>query len=89
MYFLPDSSHVVEEVNRLCPSEKDVSPGHVVMALNLDTLSGRSRLYRLEPSFKGMDFELLLGVDIPSSKLNDDAAGRVLDAYGKREPAKC
>jgi transposase len=70
---------VVDEINRLCPSEKDVSPGHVVMALILDTLSGRSPLYRLERSFKGMDLELLLGVDIPYSKLNDDAVGRVLD----------
>jgi len=70
---------VVDEINRLCPSEKDVSPGHVMMALILDTLSGRSPLYRLERSFKGMDLELLLGVDVPSSKLNDDAVGRVLD----------
>ena len=70
---------VVEEINRLCPSEKDVSPGHVVMALILDTLSGRSPLYRLESSFKDMDLELLLGVDIKPSKLNDDAVGRVLD----------
>ena len=70
---------VVDEINRLCPSEKDVSPGHVMMALILDTLSGRSPLYRLERSFEGMDLELLLGVDVPSSKLNDDAVGRVLD----------
>ena len=70
---------VVEEVNRLCPSEAEVSPGHVVLALILDTLSGRSPLYRLERSFKGLDLELLLGVDIAPSKLNDDTAGRVLD----------
>jgi transposase len=70
---------LVDEINRLCPSEKDVSPGHVMMALILDTLSGRSPLYRLERSFEGMDLELLLGVDIPSLKLNDDAVGRVLD----------
>ena len=70
---------VVEEINRLCPSEKDVSPGHQVMALILDTPSERSPLYRLERSFKDMDLELLLGVDIEPSKLNDDAVGRVLD----------
>jgi len=70
---------IVDEVNRLCPSEADVSCGHVVTALILDTLSGRSPLYRLEDSFGGSDLELLLGVDIPSSKLNDDAVGRVLD----------
>ena len=49
------------------------------MALILDTLSGRSPLYRLESSFKDMDLELVLGVDIKPSKLNDDAVGRVLD----------
>lgn len=70
---------LVDEVNRLCPSDAEVSTGHVVMALILDTLSGRSPLYRLERSFKGMDLELLLGRDIASSKLNDDAVGRVLD----------
>jgi hypothetical protein len=70
---------LVEEVNRLCPSDAEVSTGHVVMALILDTLSGRGPLYRLERSFKGMDLELLLGRGIASSKLNDDAVGRVLD----------
>jgi hypothetical protein len=68
---------VVEEINRLCPSEKDVSPGHVIMALILDTLSGRSPLYRLERSFKDMDLELLLGVDIEPSKLRTNV-GRFL-----------
>jgi len=70
---------VVEEVNCVCASEKEVSPGHVVMAFIPDALSGRSPLYRLERSFNGMDLELLLGVDIPSSRLNDDALGGVLD----------
>lgn len=70
---------LVEEVNRLSPSDAEVSAGHVVMALILDTLSGRGPLYRLERSFNGMDLELLLGTDIASSKLNDDAVGRVLD----------
>lgn len=79
---------LVEEVNRLCPSDAEVSAGHVVMALILDTLSGRSPLYRLERSFKGMDLELLLGTDIASSKLNDDAVGRVLDLCGRRAPAR-
>jgi transposase len=36
-------------------------------------------LYRLERSFEKMDLELLLGVDVPASKLNDDAVGRTLD----------
>lgn len=70
---------VVQEVDRLCGSQSDVSPGHVVLALILDTLSGRSPLYRLEQSFADMDLELLLGENITPAKLNDDAVGRCLD----------
>ncbi|MGD9818460.1 MAG: hypothetical protein AB7V04_07140 [Desulfomonilaceae bacterium] len=40
------------------------------MALILDKLSGWSPVYRLESSFKDMDIELLLVVDIQSSRLN-------------------
>lgn len=37
---------IAEEVNRLCDSRSDLSPGLVVEAMVLDTLSGRSPLYR-------------------------------------------
>jgi transposase len=70
---------IAEEVNRLCGGQSEVSPGLVVEAMVLDTLSGRSPLYRLEHSFAEMDLELLLGVDIPASKFNDDTVGRNLD----------
>jgi transposase len=70
---------IAEEVNRLCGGQSDVSSGLVVEAMVLDTLRGRSPLYRLEDSFAEMDLELLLGEDIPASKLNDDAVGRSLD----------
>jgi transposase len=71
---------IVEEVNRLCPTNSAVSAGHVVLALILDTLSGRSPLYKLEQSFLHQDMELLFGEDIPPSKLNDDVVGRSMDA---------
>jgi transposase len=71
---------IVETVNRLCPTEGcDVSPGHMVAAMILDTLSGRSPLYLLERSFEHLDVELLLGIPISTDKLNDDAAARTLD----------
>lgn len=70
---------VVEEIDLLCGSQSDVSPGHMVLALILDTLSGRSPLYILEQSFADMDLELLLGENITAAKLNDDAVGRCLD----------
>ncbi|MFC1837019.1 IS1634 family transposase [Thermodesulfobacteriota bacterium] len=70
---------VVEEVNRLCRSNSDVGAGEMVLALILDTLSGRRPLYRLEERFGDLDTRLLFGDHIHPSKLNDDAAGRTLD----------
>jgi transposase len=72
---------IIETINRMCPAadECDVSPGHMAAAMILDTLSGRSPLYRLETSFKNLDIELLLGIPICAHKLNDDAAARALD----------
>ena len=71
---------IVDEVNRLCPTMSDVSAGQVVMALILDTLSGRSPLYKIEQNFVHQDMELLFGEDISPSKFNDDAVGRSMDA---------
>ena len=66
---------IVETVNLMCPTEGcDVSPGHMVAAMIIDTLSGRHPLYRLESSFENLDIELLLGIPINAEKLNDDAA---------------
>lgn len=45
----------------------------------MDTLSGRSPLYRLEAFFARQDTELLLGQSLPAQALTDDTAGRVLD----------
>jgi transposase len=57
----------------------EVDAGTVVLALVLDTLSGRSPLYRLEECFAQQDTALLLGKAVPPQALNDDTAGRVLD----------
>jgi transposase len=70
---------VVEEINRLCGRKKGVNAGQVCLALILDTLGGRSPLFRLQDSFKDLDVGLLLGEGITVSQLNDDAVGRVLD----------
>ena len=45
----------------------------------LDTLSGRTPLYRFHEFFKEQDTELLLGRDIPAHRFTDDALGRTLD----------
>ncbi len=71
---------VKETVNRLVPSRMEVDPGTVVVAMLLDTLGGRSPLYRLADTFEEKDLGLLLGSSIPASSLNDTNVGRVLDA---------
>jgi len=71
---------VVELVNRLVPSKMKISPGIVVQAMVLDTLSGRSPLYRLEEFLAEQDIELLLGATVKATDFNDTNTGRSLDA---------
>ena len=70
---------LVEEINRQVDSEMEISPGTFVLAMVLDTLSGRSPLYRLQDFFAHQDVELLLGEDHCPQAFHDDNAGRVLD----------
>jgi len=51
----------------------------VCLPLMLDTLIGRSLLFRLEDTFAHLDVELLLSECMGVSRLNDDAVGRMLD----------
>jgi hypothetical protein len=43
---------LVQIVNRLVPTQMAVEPGVIVLALVLDTLSGRSPLYHLQTAFE-------------------------------------
>ena len=52
---------LMETVNRVVPTQMEVDVGTIVQAMVLDTLSGRSPLYRLADFFKHQDTELLLG----------------------------
>jgi transposase len=73
------SMGIREIVNRLVPTEMDLDAGTVVIGMILDTLSGRTPLYRLHEFFKDRDTELLFGTEIAPAAFNDDAVGRVLD----------
>src|SRR5215831_3544367 len=73
-----DQLGLVSLINYYVPTEMEVDAGTVVLALVLDTLSGRSPLYRLEEFFAQQDSELLLGKAVPPQALNDDTTGRVL-----------
>ena len=71
--------NLVETINTMVATEMDLPPGNTVLALILDTLTGRTPLYRLEESLSETDTELLLGKSIDPSMFNDTNVGRVLD----------
>jgi transposase len=74
-----DQLGLVSLINHYVPTEMNVDAGTIVLGLVLDTLSGRSPLYRLEEFFAHQDTELLLGKALPPHTFNDDTVGRVLD----------
>ena len=71
---------LVELVDRMVPSEMHLRPGLAVQAMVLDTLSGRTPLYRLEEFMLEQDCELLLGEDVDPHLFNDNNLSRSLDA---------
>jgi transposase len=70
---------VVDIINTLVPTHMEVDAGTVILGMVLDTLTGRSPLYRLNEFFKNQDTELLLGKEIDPLKFSDYTVGRVLD----------
>jgi len=74
-----DKLGVVEAINQVVPTEMAIDPGTIVLGMILDTLSGRSPLYRLEEFFTHQDMALLLGTAVAPEAFNDDTVGRVLD----------
>src|SRR5215468_2730459 len=74
-----DQLGLVSLINHYVPTAMEVEAGTVVLAWVLDTLSGRSPLYRLEEFVAQQDSALLLGKRVPPQALNDDTVGRVLD----------
>ncbi len=71
---------VAAVVNAAAPTEMAVDLGSVVKLMVLDTLSGRSPLYRLESFAASVDTELLLGKEVSPGAFNDTTLGRALDA---------
>jgi len=83
--YLPIIKHFAQKINlvdtidTMVKSQMELSPGVAVLAMVLDTLSGRTPLYRLEEFFFEKDTELLLGSDVKSERFSDYNLGRVLD----------
>jgi Domain of unknown function (DUF4277) len=61
------------------PTEMRVDAGTVVRGLVVDTLRGRSLLYRLAECFARQDTALLWGTPRPAHAVTDDTVGRVLE----------
>jgi transposase len=74
-----DKIGLVEAINQMVPTEMAIDPGTIVLGMILDTLSGRSPLYRLEEFFTHQDTALLLGKAVAPEAFQDDTVGRVLD----------
>lgn len=74
-----DKIGLVETINAMVPTEMAIDPGTIVLGMILDTLSGRSPLYRLEEFFAHQDTALLLGKAVAPEAFNDDTVGRVLE----------
>ena len=72
-----DKSGLVETINHVVPTEMAIDPGTMVLGMSLDTLSGRSPLYRLEEFFTHQDMALLLGKAVPPEAFQDDTVGRI------------
>ena len=70
---------ISQSINAHIDSQAEIDPGTVITGMVLDTLSGRTPLYRLHEFFKDQDTELLLGRPIAAGRFNDDVLGRTLD----------
>ena len=71
-----DRISLVKIVNQLVSTQMVAESGLIVKGLVIDTLSGRSPLYRLESSFEHAGREFLFGKDLPAGYVND---ARTLD----------
>ncbi len=72
--------NLAETINRVVPTEMEVSVGVIIQGMVLDILSGRSPLYRLADFFDHQDTELLLGQEVASTSFNDTTVARAMDA---------
>jgi len=71
---------LADVVNAAVPTQMAVDVGTVAQLMVLDTLSGRSPLYRLERFARSVDTGLLLGRKIHAEAFNDTTLGRAMDA---------
>lgn len=71
--------NLVDTIDAMAKSQMQTSAGLTILAMVLDTLSGRSPLYRLQSFFEEKDTELLLGAVVDTDTFADHNLARVLD----------
>ena len=71
--------NLIETVDTMVDSQMDLSPGITVLAMVIDTLSGRTPLYRLEGIFPGKGHRIDFGHNVKPALFSDYNVGRVLD----------
>ena len=71
--------NLVDTINQMVGTKMELQPGIVILGMVIDTLSGRSPLYRLKHYFAGKDIELLFGETVHVSQFTDYNIGRALD----------
>ncbi len=79
---------LVELIDQMVPTGMALRPGLAVQAMVLDTLAGRTPLYRVEQFLATQDVELLLGETVPAQDFTDTNLGRSLDAIFAAGTAK-
>lgn len=70
---------LTETIDSMVESQMELSPGVAILAMVLDTLTGRTPLYRLVNFYHKKDGELLLGKPVAPELFSDHNLGRVLD----------
>ncbi|MCP4057357.1 MAG: IS1634 family transposase [Pseudoalteromonas sp.] len=79
---------LVETINTMVDCQMELTPGDAVLAMVMDTLRGRSPLYRLKDSMKDQDIELLIGKPIDPERFDDTNLGRGMDHISVTGPFK-
>jgi transposase len=84
-----DEIDLVAKINHAItfdPKQWKVSPGHHILALVINTLTGRDPLYRVERYYETQDVEVLFGAGVTAHDFNNDAIGRTLDRLHAANP---
>lgn len=69
-------------------SQCKLSPGQRITSIVMNTLEGRSPLYRMQEYMTDKDVGKMFGDDIQAEHFNDDALGRGLDKFYRAGPSK-